>query len=58
MSHKRTIQEFVEDYVSDDKSFKQICTIAAATRWRTQKEEVKKEYRKLRKRMRRIQKEK
>ena len=55
---QRTVQEFVEDYVSDGKSFKQIRMIAAATRWKTQKDEVKDEYRKLKKRMRQIQKRK
>jgi hypothetical protein len=50
----RTIQEFVEDMVSNGKSLKQILIVAAQTRWvnsfnlwRKSKEEIEKEYRRL-----------
>ena len=45
---QRTIQEFVEDMVSDGRDLKQILIVAAnITRWRYCKEEIKKEYRRL-----------
>lgn len=52
----RTVQDFVEDQVSDCKSFKQICMIAFSTRWRhqTTKGEIEKEYRELRDRRKQI----
>lgn len=44
----RTIQDFVEDMVSDCKSLNEILIVAANSRWVNHKEEIKKEYRKLR----------
>jgi len=44
----RTIQEFVEDLVSDGRDLNQILTVAANSRWVNHKEEIKKEYRRLR----------
>lgn len=43
----RTVQDFVEDMVSDCKSLKQILMVAASTQWESYKEEIKKVYRKL-----------
>lgn len=47
MNHSRTIQEFVEDMVSDGRDLSQILTVAANSRWKNSKEEIKKEYRRL-----------
>jgi len=47
MSKVRTVEEFVEDMVSDGKSLKQILTIALSTRWKSYKEEIEKVYNKL-----------
>lgn len=44
----RTLQEFVEDLASDGRSLSQILTVAMSSRWRIYKEEIKKEYYKLR----------
>jgi hypothetical protein len=43
----RTVQEFVEDLASDGKSLNQILIIAANSRWVSHKDEIKKEYRRL-----------
>jgi len=44
----RTVQDFVEDLVSDGKSLNEILTVATSSRWVNDKEEIKKEYRRLR----------
>lgn len=46
----RTVQEFVEDLVSDDKSLNEILIVTANSRWASHKEEVKKEYHSLKRR--------
>ena len=40
----RTVQDFVEDMVSDGKSLNQILIVAANSRWVSHKDEIKKEY--------------
>lgn len=57
LSYKRTLYDFVEDLVSDGKSFKQIRMIAAATRWSTCQDEIKEEYQKLRRRRKQLLKQ-
>lgn len=47
MENIRTIQEFVEDMVSDGKSLKQILVVTFNSRWRNFRKEVEKEYNKL-----------
>ena len=44
----RTVQEFVEDLLSDGRNLNQILTVAANSRWINDKEEIKKVYYKLR----------
>lgn len=51
---KRTTQDFVEDLVSNGRSWKQIRMIATCTRWRECKEEVEQQYRELRSRRKKI----
>jgi len=46
---QRTVQDFVEDMVSDGRDLQQILTVAANSRWSSHKEEIKKEYRRLKK---------
>jgi len=43
----RTVQDFVEDMVSDCKSLAEILMVAMSTRWADHKEEIKKVYREL-----------
>lgn len=50
---KRTVQDFVEDLVSNGRSWKQIRMVATYTRWRECKEEVNQAYRELRSRRKR-----
>lgn len=40
----RTLQDFVEDMVSDCRSLDEILLIAANTRWKDRKDEIKKVY--------------
>lgn len=40
----RTVQEFVEDMVSDGRSLNQILIVAANSRWVSHKDEIKNEY--------------
>ena len=47
MNQPRTIQEFVEDMVSDGSDLKQILTVAANSQWKNFKSEIEKEYRRL-----------
>lgn len=54
MENKRTVQDFVEDMVSDCRSFKEILTVTFCTRWQVCLEEVKKEYRLLKNRRNRL----
>ena len=44
----RTAQAFVEDLVSDGRNLNQILVVAANSRWVSHKDEIKKEYHKLR----------
>ena len=46
-SEIRTIQEFVEDMVSDGRDLEQILIVAFNSRWRNFKSEIEKEYRRL-----------
>jgi len=46
---QRTVQDFVEDMVSDGRDLQQILTVAVNCRWANHKEEIKKEYRRLKK---------
>ena len=46
----RTVQEFVEDLVSDGKSLNEILIVTVNSRWASQKGEVKKEHQSLKKR--------
>jgi len=57
MAKQRTVQDFVEDMVSDCRSFAEIRMIALCTRWKDRREEVEKEYRELRARRKRISKQ-
>lgn len=43
----RTVQEFVEDLASDGRTLIEILTVAANSRWVSHKDEIKKEYCKL-----------
>ena len=43
----RTVQDFVEDMVSDCKSWKEICMVILCTRWKDCKQEIKEAYCKL-----------
>jgi len=43
----RTVQDFVEDLVSDCRDLAYILAVAANTRWKNQIEEIKKAYREL-----------
>ena len=49
-----TAQDFIEDAVSNCRTWKEICMIIQSTRWKNRKEEVSIEYRKLRKRQKDI----
>ncbi len=49
MEQQRTIQDFVEDMVSDGRDLNQILTVASCCRWKDFKQEIKKECRRLRK---------
>lgn len=51
---KRTVQDFVEDLVSNGRSWKEIRMVAMCTRWRECKKEVEQEYRELRLRRKKI----
>lgn len=53
----RTAQDFVEDIVSNCRTWQQICMIVQSTRWRNHKEEVSAEYRKLRRKQKDISNE-
>ena len=53
----RTVQDFVEDMVSDCRSWEQILTVASNSQWRNRKGEIKEAYRELKKRMRKCRKE-
>lgn len=44
---ERTLQDFVEDMVSDCRSLGQIIMVAASTQWKNRREEVEQEYCKL-----------
>lgn len=44
----RTVQEFVEDMVSDGRNLNQILIVAANSRWVNVKEDIKRVYRELR----------
>ena len=57
MARQRTVQDFVEDMVSDCRSLAEIRMIALCTRWKDRREEVEKEYRELRARRKRISKQ-
>jgi len=46
---QRTLNEFVEDMLSDGKSLQQIIAVARCTRWETRIEEIKEIVGKLRK---------
>jgi len=46
----RTVQDFVEDMVSDGKSLNEILIVTVNSRWANHKEEVKKEHSNLRRR--------
>ena len=46
-SNIRTIQEFVEDLASDGKNLNQILIVAAQTRWKNFKQEIKQEHQRL-----------
>ena len=48
---QRTIQEFVEDLISDGRTEKQILCVAQSTRWSNRKEEIKEMIVRLRRRM-------
>jgi len=48
---ERTVQDFVEDMVSDCRSLAEILTVALCTRWRDHKEQIKKEFDNLLERM-------
>jgi len=52
--YSRTIQDFVEDMVSDCRSYQQIRMIAICTRWKNHMDEIKEAYRKLRAERKRI----
>lgn len=54
MIEQRTVQDFVEDLVSDCKSWKEICMIILCTRWKERKQEIKEVYRELKSRQKRI----
>lgn len=45
--YNRTVRDFVEDMVSDGKTFTEITTIAMNTHWRSRMDEVKEKARKL-----------
>ena len=47
----RTVKAFVEDLVSDGRDLNYILTVAHSTRWKDKKEEIKREYATLRKRL-------
>ena len=47
MENNRTIQDFVEDMVSDGRDLNQILTVASCCRWKDFKQEIKEEYRRL-----------
>jgi len=49
MNQIRTIQEFVEDMVSDGRNLNQILIVAMCCRWKNFKQEIEKEYRRLKK---------
>ena len=57
MTKQRTVQDFVEDMVSDCRSLAEIRMIALCTRLKDRREEVEKEYRELRARRKRISKQ-
>jgi len=44
----RTLEDFVEDLITDGRSLNQILIVAFNSRWRSHEEEIKKMYRKLR----------
>jgi len=46
-SNVRTIQEFVEDLVSNEMNLKQILIVAEQTRWKNFKREIEEEYQRL-----------
>ena len=46
---QRTVQEFVEDMVSDGRDLNQILIVASCCYWKNSKQEIEKEYRRLRK---------
>jgi len=43
----RTPQDFIEDMISDCKSFEEVLVVAQSTRWRNYIPEIKDEYQKL-----------
>jgi len=45
----RTLEDFVEDLITDGRDLNQILIVAFNSRWRSHKEEIKKMYRKYRK---------
>ena len=47
MNEIRTIEDFVEDMISDGKSLKQILVVAESTRWKNFKKEIKETYQKI-----------
>lgn len=50
---ERTVQDFVEDMVSDNKEFKLILAVAQNTRWYNRLDEIKNEFQLLKNRMQR-----
>jgi len=48
---QRTVEEFVEDMVSDDRSLNQILIVAMCCRWKSFKDDIKSVFVKLRRRM-------
>ena len=47
---QRTVQDFVEDMVSDGRGLDEILIVAINSRWSNQMEEIKKEHHNLKKR--------
>ncbi len=54
MPFVRTVEDFVEDMVSDCKTWKQICMVVQSTRWVNHKVAVSAVYRSLRRRQKDI----
>ena len=47
MDEPRTVEEFVQDLMSDGRNLKQILAVAQCTRWKTYEEEITDCYKKI-----------